>query len=58
MFDGDCITPLQEPVAAALRYLCHFPEALVHDASLCLPTGERLFIAAETVRAIWPGDVR
>ena len=38
-------------LAVALRYLRHFPEALDEGATLCLPTGESLFISAETVRA-------
>ena len=50
--------PLGEAMAAALRYLCHFPEALEKGATVCLPTEETLFISAETARGTPQGDAR
>ena len=50
--------PLGDAIAAALRYLCHFPEALEEGATVCLPTGETLFISAETARGTPQGDTR
>jgi hypothetical protein len=43
--------PVADAIAAALPYLRHFPEALDHGATLCFPTGESLFISAESIRA-------
>ena len=40
-----------DDIAAALQFLRHFPEAFDDGATLCFPTGESLFISAETVRA-------
>lgn len=51
MSDSNSPDLLADTIAAALRYLVHFPQALDDGAILCLPTGESLFISAETVRA-------
>jgi hypothetical protein len=51
MSDPVPLVPPGDVIAAALKYLRHFPEALDDGATLCLPTGESLFISAETVRA-------
>jgi hypothetical protein len=51
MLDSNSPVLLAETIVAALRYLRHFPEALDNGATLCFPTGESLFISAETVRA-------
>ena len=51
MSDSNSPDLLGDAIVVALRYLRHFPEALDDGATLCLPTGESLFISAETVRA-------
>ena len=51
MSDSSLPVSLGDATAAALRYLRHFPEAHCEGATLCLLTGELLFISPETVRA-------